>query len=229
MEVFLNFLRHIRKRSHFTSMDWFWVTILILVFMTSRPTHNTLILGFSFSLLGEWIRVWVGGYPLRQKEFYVAGPYRYVRHPRFLGSFLTFLGLILAGGNAYLLWGYIFVAMFLFPYFSREEEKTLLAIAGEKFLAYKHRVLAFIPQLFPYQTYNPKQHKFSFNYGFFSRKRREVDSTLGLIVAYLLLFGLMYVPQSEQWLIHLVLALLLAAFIGIRVVFYANFSKGVMK
>ena len=73
------------------------------------------------------------------------GPYRYVRHPSYLGYFLMFLGL-------FFVWPH-FLALFpliAIPGYIRvtvEEERLLLRRFGDEFLEYQRRTGRFIPKL----------------------------------------------------------------------------------
>jgi len=73
------------------------------------------------------------------------GPYRYVRHPSYLGYFLMFLGLFFTWPNLLTLFpliaipGYVRVTV--------EEERLLLLRFGDQFLEYQGRTGRFIPKL----------------------------------------------------------------------------------
>lgn len=73
------------------------------------------------------------------------GPYRYVRHPSYLGYFLIFLGLFSLWPHLLTLFpliavpGYIRVTL--------EEERLLLRRFGDQFLEYQRRTGLFIPKL----------------------------------------------------------------------------------
>ena len=45
-----------------------------------------LMLGAAIAILGEAIRLWAAGHLEQSKEITSSGPYRYTRHPLYLGS-----------------------------------------------------------------------------------------------------------------------------------------------
>lgn len=76
------------------------------------------------------------------------GPYRFVRHPAYLGSLLSFLGLGIFFSN-YLTIVVIFVPICLaFLYRIRIEERVLAATFGDDYLAYCASTKRLIPGIF---------------------------------------------------------------------------------
>jgi len=62
----------------------------------ARPTGVTWLLGFAVALVGEAIRVWAAGHLEKSREVTQSGPYRWTRHPLYMGSSLIALGVIIA-------------------------------------------------------------------------------------------------------------------------------------
>src|SRR6476659_9833525 len=56
------------------------------VFYFAHPTWRTLAAGAAIGLLGESIRLWAAGHLEKSREVTRSGPYRYTRHPLYLGS-----------------------------------------------------------------------------------------------------------------------------------------------
>jgi len=107
------------------------------------------VLGFSFILLGQLIRVSARGYKAEHSQESQAliqgGPYQVVRNPMYLGIFLIGLGVVLA---IFKLWAVvIFVLVFIIRYILLiyKEEKKLLAIFPGAYLDYCKKV----PRIFP--------------------------------------------------------------------------------
>jgi protein-S-isoprenylcysteine O-methyltransferase Ste14 len=73
------------------------------------------------------------------------GPYRYVRHPSYLGYFLMFIGFLLLWQNLLTLVplaaipGYILI--------TRTEEEMLVAKFGERYKEYQKNVGRFLPRI----------------------------------------------------------------------------------
>lgn len=62
----------------------------------ARPTTTSMMLGFGVALVGEALRVWAAGHIEKGREITRSGPYRFVRHPLYLGSSVMALGFVLA-------------------------------------------------------------------------------------------------------------------------------------
>jgi protein-S-isoprenylcysteine O-methyltransferase Ste14 len=167
----------------------FEFAVVAAVFCTANPDDMSLLLGLSISGIGELIRIWAAGYPLRTAHFHIAGPYRFVRHPRYLGTFFTLLGLCFAGQNPYVVGVYVLGISVIYHFSFKQEELALITLAGPRFEKYRSQVGAFIPQLIPAESSNDQ--KFSLAFAVFKRQRREFESILGLILG----FGLMYVSM----------------------------------
>jgi len=73
------------------------------------------------------------------------GPYRYVRHPSYLGYFLMFIGFSLLWQNALALIPLIGIPGYLL--ITRSEEKMLVAKFGDKYVQYQKHVGQFLPKV----------------------------------------------------------------------------------
>ncbi len=73
------------------------------------------------------------------------GPYRFVRHPGYLGSLLFLDGIALASGNAVTLVVSIVVTLAAYAHRIRSEDAMLVAAFGEEYDAYRREVPALIP------------------------------------------------------------------------------------
>ena len=67
-----------------------------LAFWLARPTGQSLVIGLAVALAGETLRIWAAGHLEKGREVTRSGPYRFVRHPLYLGSSLMALGFVLA-------------------------------------------------------------------------------------------------------------------------------------
>ncbi|PMP86903.1 MAG: hypothetical protein C0174_00265 [Thermodesulfobium narugense] len=119
--------------------------LFVLIIFLSRPTMVSLIAGAIFSILGLLLRAWAAATINKVKVLSTDGPYSLVRNPLYLGSFLAGSGVMISSGSFFLL--VIFVIGFLFIHFHKmkEEEEELYREHKEKFLEYKERVPAFLP------------------------------------------------------------------------------------
>jgi protein-S-isoprenylcysteine O-methyltransferase len=73
------------------------------------------------------------------------GPYRFVRHPGYLGSLLTLNGIALATGNAVVFVGSLVVIGAAYAYRIRVEDAMLIAAFGTSYEDYRRAVRALIP------------------------------------------------------------------------------------
>ena len=61
-------------------------------FWLARPSWLSLCLGATVALAGESLRVWAAGHLEKGKEVTTSGPYRWMRHPLYVGSSLLGAG-----------------------------------------------------------------------------------------------------------------------------------------
>jgi protein-S-isoprenylcysteine O-methyltransferase len=73
------------------------------------------------------------------------GPYRWVRHPGYLGSLLCFNGIALASGNYMTLAASLIATSAAYRYRIRVEDEMLVKAFGETYAAYRREVPALIP------------------------------------------------------------------------------------
>ncbi len=89
-----------------------WIyPVLVLVVLTAHTTERALRVGILLAGLGEALRFWANGYVGHVKanwtppgapkigRLITAGPYAYVRHPLYVGSFLIGVGICVIVGN----------------------------------------------------------------------------------------------------------------------------------
>ena len=70
-----------------------------VVIWLATPTPDTLAWGLPIAALGEALRIWAAGHLEKSKEVTCSGPYRFLRHPLYVGSSLMGAGLAVACGN----------------------------------------------------------------------------------------------------------------------------------
>ncbi len=71
----------------------------VLVVWLAEPTRDSLLLGAAIAVLGEGLRLWAAGHLEKSREVTRSGPYRYTRHPLYLGSATIGLGIAVASHN----------------------------------------------------------------------------------------------------------------------------------
>ena len=73
------------------------------------------------------------------------GPYRWVRHPGYLGSLLVLTGVAAASGNLLVLLVSLLVTVPAYAYRIRVEDEMLMQVFGDRYAAYRREVAALIP------------------------------------------------------------------------------------
>jgi protein-S-isoprenylcysteine O-methyltransferase Ste14 len=70
-----------------------------VAFFLARPSWTSWRLGLVIALVGELVRLWASGHIEKGREITRSGPYRFVRHPLYLGSALLGFGFIVAAND----------------------------------------------------------------------------------------------------------------------------------
>lgn len=116
------------------------------------PTHPSLFRpALLWIALGEAMRIWASGSIVKSRVLSISGPYRYLRNPLYLGSFLVGVGF------TFILWHPVvfalYVIFFWFFYLRtiRKEEKSLTENFGESYRVYCQHVPRLLPRLSPYR------------------------------------------------------------------------------
>jgi protein-S-isoprenylcysteine O-methyltransferase Ste14 len=65
----------------------------LIALVLARPTWRSIALGASIAVVGEFIRVWAAGHLEKSREVTRSGPYRFTRHPLYVGSSVMAAGL----------------------------------------------------------------------------------------------------------------------------------------
>ncbi|HSG00737.1 MAG TPA: isoprenylcysteine carboxylmethyltransferase family protein [Vicinamibacterales bacterium] len=94
-------------------------------FLLATPTPGSLLAGLLVALPGEVLRVWAAGHIDKGREITTSGPYRFTRHPLYLGSTILGIGFAIAAHNwvvAAIVAGYLGLTL---AAAIRTEERTL--------------------------------------------------------------------------------------------------------
>jgi protein-S-isoprenylcysteine O-methyltransferase Ste14 len=70
-----------------------------IVLWLARPTWQSLAVGASVAAVGEATRLWAAGHLEKSREVTRSGPYRWTRHPLYLGSSVLALGVAIAAAS----------------------------------------------------------------------------------------------------------------------------------
>ena len=163
----------------------------------AKPMWQMTILGVSFMVLGEFLRIWAVGYAGAAtrartlgaaRDLVTTGPYGYVRNPLYLGNFLLSFGVCLIANVTWLI--PVLVVGYVLQYLPiiAVEERYLGEACGAVYQAYQAKVPRFLPRLQPYP--HPSSHDFSWARAMKSEKRTltAIVCVLGLIFAKIAIF-----------------------------------------
>ena len=109
----------------------------VLAFWLARPTSWSVAIGFVVALGGEALRVWASGHIEKGREVTRTGPYRFVRHPLYLGSAIMGVGFMIAAQSlvvAVVVSSYLLATLMAAM---RTEEATLDARFAGEYSAYR--------------------------------------------------------------------------------------------
>ncbi len=110
-----------------------------LVLWLASPTRNSLLLGAAIAVVGECLRLWAAGHLEKSKEVTRSGPYRYTRHPLYLGSSIIGIGIAVAS-HSLIVSGLVVAYMALtLTAAMRSEEAHLREKFGDAYDAYAER------------------------------------------------------------------------------------------
>jgi protein-S-isoprenylcysteine O-methyltransferase Ste14 len=68
----------------------------LVAIVLAEPTLRSWWAGAAVAAVGELLRVWAAGHIEKSREITQSGPYRFVRHPLYLGSTLLGVGFVVA-------------------------------------------------------------------------------------------------------------------------------------
>jgi protein-S-isoprenylcysteine O-methyltransferase Ste14 len=68
----------------------------------ARPTWESWRVGLAVALVGEAIRIWAAGHLEKSREVTRSGPYRWMRHPLYVGSSVIACGVVIASRSVVL-------------------------------------------------------------------------------------------------------------------------------
>jgi protein-S-isoprenylcysteine O-methyltransferase Ste14 len=139
----------------------------LAAYWAARPTPASCLAGGAVALIGEGLRLWASGHLEKEREVTRSGPYRFVRHPLYLGSAIMGAGFAVAAltwTTAAIVAAYLSVTL---PAAIRTEEAGLDERFGGEYAAYRSGLAT------------PIARRFSFDRAFVAN--REARSVLGLV------------------------------------------------
>lgn len=131
-----------------------------IVLWLATPSPRSLLIGAAMAIVGESIRLWAAGHLEKSKEVTQSGPYRYTRHPLYLGSSLIGIGVAVIANNAIvaaIVIGYLVLTL---TAAMRSEEAHLREKFGDAYDAYAQKRAPMVERSFSWQRamYNREHH-----------------------------------------------------------------------
>ena len=138
----------------------------------ARPNQTSLLWGMLLAAAGEAVRLWAAGHLEKGREVTRSGPYRFSRHPLYVGSTVIACGITVAAAS---LWVAVVTAAYLAATLTaaiRTEEAHLRREFGEEYDNYCRGVAASVDRRFSWAR---------------AWRNREWRAIAGLVVAAALL------------------------------------------
>ena len=131
-----------------------------IVLWLATPAPQSLMIGAVIAALGESIRIWAAGHLEKSKEVTQSGPYRYTRHPLYLGSSLVGIDMAVAA-NSWIVAAIVVAYLVLtLTAAMRSEEAHLREKFGDAYDAYAQKRAPRVERQFSWQRaiYNREHH-----------------------------------------------------------------------
>ena len=148
----------------------FVVAVVVIVF--AAPTWSAWRAGLVVALAGEAIRVWAAGHLEKSREVTRSGPYRWTRHPLYVGSCLIAAGVIVAAQSVVVAVAGTLYMVTTIAAAIRTEEAFLRQAFGDTYERYQR------------STAEPMARRFSVER---ARRNREYRAVIGLVGGFALL------------------------------------------
>lgn len=146
--------------------------VAAIALVLARPTWRAWTAGLAVAIVGEAIRIWAAGHLEKSREVTTSGPYRWVRHPLYLGSTVVAAGVLIAAQRAIVsVFGVLYLAA-TFAAAIRSEEAFLRKAFGDRYDRYSR------------DEVSPVERRFSVERAI---QNREYRAVAGLFVGFALL------------------------------------------
>jgi protein-S-isoprenylcysteine O-methyltransferase Ste14 len=144
------------------------------VLYLAQPTWPSIALGAIVGLCGQGIRLWAAGHLEKSREVTRSGPYRFTRHPLYVGSSIMAAGVVIASAS-------LAVTVIVFLYMAatiaaaiRTEEAFLRDRFGDQYAAYAESRAPVMPRRFSLER---------------AWRNREYRAVMGFLLAIAILSG----------------------------------------
>lgn len=127
----------------------FFCLVPLLILLPSRPNPPMFWTGVALAVLGQVIRLWAAGTIHKSREVTTGGPYAYVRHPLYFGTFFITLGYAFMSG---LWWSFaVMIPLYFILHGAAvaSEERKLCGLFGDAYREYARHVGRVLPRILP--------------------------------------------------------------------------------
>lgn len=118
------------------------------VLLLARPSRLSLLVGAPIALAGEALRIWAAGHLEKSREVTTSGPYRWTRHPLYVGSTLLGAGLAIASNRIAVAVVVVFYLALTLSAAARSEERHLESKFGPAYERYRQGALTAVARRF---------------------------------------------------------------------------------
>ncbi len=156
-----------------------WLYALLLLALMA-PSVRSILLWLPLIALGAGLRIWASGCIEKNVNIAWSGPYRHVRNPLYIGSFLIGLGVTLTADSWILLALYLLLFLVVYRHGVIAEERLLEQKFGRDFKRYCAHVPRFLPR--PVAT---REGSVGFRM-YLVMRHREYNTWLAIIAIYII-------------------------------------------
>lgn len=118
------------------------------VLLLARPSRASLLIGAPVALAGEALRIWAAGHLEKSREVTMSGPYRWTRHPLYVGSTLLGAGLAIAANRVVVVAIVVVYMALTLTAAARSEERHLESKFGPAYDEYRRGATAGVGRRF---------------------------------------------------------------------------------
>ncbi len=164
--------------------------LLVLVYV-AHPTITSMLIGFCFVILGEFLRFWGVSYAGSETRttgnvgasyLITKGPFSYVRNPLYLGNMLMYFGFGLMADSPLLALVGLFYFFFQYTMIISLEEEGLMKKFLDEYVKYFQAVPRFVPSMKKYAGGSHPQPEIDMKSGFKSERRTLQAITLVTLI-----------------------------------------------
>ena len=132
-------------RYHEASRQILGLLICVVFALTAHPQAGLMIAATPLVLAGVGIRMWASGLIMKNRNLATSGPYKYVRHPQYVGNILIIAAFVLASGNWWTAPVALAFLLFYYPPAIEYEERKLGNLFGRDWDEYARTTHSLLP------------------------------------------------------------------------------------